>query len=351
MIKITDRLNLISEYKPSNRIDGDDIKKLDWNECNLTFSNEFQDLLYKSLSEIKYSQYPDINNFNLIKKLSHYCGVNADNVQTFNGSDSALHYIFATFLNRDTKVLIYYPNYSQIETYIKLYSDNLNYSNIKNPFTEHHYNFNDIVDNDVIYISNPNNPTGYCIPTDEIENLLIQHPEKLFIIDEAYYEFSNKTCSKLTKKYDNIIVTRTFSKAFSLASIRLGYICADHNLINQINKIRNTKEVNSFAQRLGEVALDNFNFIDERVKIIINNREKFQNILTENGINFVKSDSNFILIKVKDSKSIIKKLSEQKILVRDRSMFSGLENTIRITIGDWDDMEKIIKTLIEYEYK
>jgi histidinol-phosphate aminotransferase len=351
MILINNKLNLINEYKPSERMCTDGIKKLDWNECNLTFDEKFKNLLYTSLFDIKYSEYPNINNTNLITKLSNYCGVNDDNVQIFNGSDSALHYIFAAFLNKETKILIYYPNYNQIETYIKLYSDNLNYSNIIDPFNQHIYNYDDIKNNDVIYISNPNNPTGYCLDPENIENLLLNHPKKLFIIDEAYYEFSKKSCSKLTNIYDNIIVTRTFSKALSLASIRLGYICANQKLINQINKIRNTKEVNSFAQKLGEVVLDNFSFIDDRINEVITNRNLFEKILTQNGFTFIKSEANFVLVKVSDSEKIIKNLYDQKILVRDRGMFSGFENTVRITIGNWDDMEIIIKKLLENEYK
>jgi histidinol-phosphate aminotransferase len=352
MIKTNKRLDLINEYKPSNRLYGGDIKKLDWNECNLKFDNDFKKILFDSLSDIIYSEYPNIDNKNLIKKLSDYCNVNINNIQTFNGSDSALHYIFATFLNRETNVLIFYPNYNQIESYIKLYCDKINYSKIHNPFDSHSYLFEDIKNNDVIYLSNPNNPTGYCLEPIVIEELLKQYKDKLFIIDEAYYEFSKKSCSELTKKYDNIIVTRTFSKAFSLASIRFGYICADNKLLKQINKIRNTKEVNSFAQKLAEVALDNNNYIQERIDLIIKNREKFESVLEKNNISFIKSESNFILIKVNDSKTIINKLNSEKILVRDRGMFDGFENTIRITIGDWDDMEKILKIILEEnEYK
>lgn len=346
MIKTNKRLELIDEYKPSKRTTDGDIKKLDWNECNLPYNEEYTNILLSSLSSVNYSEYPNINNENLIKKLSLYCGVEPKNVQIFNGSDSALHNIFATFLNSNTNVLIYYPNYSQIETYIKLYSNNVNHSNIYNPFGQHEYNFYDIVHNDVIYISNPNNPTGFCLDVKVIEYLLTINPNKLFIIDEAYYEFSKKSCSKLVNTYNNLIVTRTFSKAFSLASIRLGYICANEELINSINKIRNSKEVNSFAQKLGEVALDNIEYIEDRVNIIIQNRKRFEQILKNNNIEFIKSESNFILVRVSDSKRVIEDLFNQKILVRDRGMFFGLDNTIRITIGDWEDMEIIIKTIL-----
>jgi histidinol-phosphate aminotransferase len=352
MIKTNINLDFIEEYKPSDRIDDGGVKKLDWNECNLPYDEDYSNILLSSLLSINYTEYPNINNKNLLSKLSSYCGVEMDNVQIFNGSDSALHYILATFLNKDTNVLIYYPNYSQIETYVRLYSNNVNHSEINDLFGEHKYNFYDVIHNEVIYISNPNNPTGFCLEPEIIESLLKKYPNKLFIIDEAYYEFSNKSCSKLVSVYNNLIVTRTFSKAFSLASIRLGYICANSVLMYSINKIRNTKEVNSFAQKLGEVAIDNFSYIQKRIDIIKSNKEKLQKILSDNKIDFIKSEANFVLIRVLDSKKIIKELSNLKILVRDRSMFKGLENTIRVTIGEWCDMEIIINTILKQnEYK
>lgn len=346
MIKNNIKLDSINEYKPSKRVFGDEVKKLDWNECNLSFDENFYKILSSSLSNIKFTEYPNIHNDELLKSLSNYCQVDEKHVQIFNGSDSALHYIFATFLNEDTKVLIYYPNYSQIETYIKLYSNHLYYSNIIDPFKSHEYDFSQIKNHDVIYLSNPNNPTGVCIEPKIIEGIVKNNPNKLFIIDEAYYEFSKKSCTYLTSKYNNIIVTRTFSKAFSLASIRLGYICAGEDLINQINKIRNTKEVNSFAQVLGLAALNNIEYINDRVNLTIQNREKFQKILEQNGIEYINSDSNFILMRINNSQSIVDKLYKENILVRDRSMFDGFDNTIRITIGDWEDMEKIIKIIL-----
>jgi histidinol-phosphate aminotransferase len=120
----------------------------------------------------------------------------------------------------------------------------------------------------IIYLVNPNNPTGTFTSIDDLKKLTLNNPNVLFIIDEAYYEFVGKSIAVFATKVPNIIVTRTFSKAFSLASIRFGYICADDKLLKQINKIRNTKEVNSFAQKLAEVALDNNNYIQERINLI-----------------------------------------------------------------------------------
>ena len=294
-------LKNIKYYLPSDRSQNDDTVKLDWNECNIPFNEDYLNHLRRSILTVNLSEYPNINNKNLINELSNYCGIDGKNIQIFNGSDSALHYIFATFLNPETKVLIYYPTYTQVESYIQLYSNNLNYSYITDLFGNHEYDFNDIENNDLIYITNPNNPTGKIIEPSEIEKLIIKYPNKLFIIDEAYFEFSNKTCVNMVKNYNNLIVTRTFSKAFSLASIRLGYVCTNIKNIDEINKIRNTKEVNSFAQSLGLTALKNINYVKDRISIINNNKEFFIDELKKLNIEFIDSMSNFVSFEVLQS--------------------------------------------------
>jgi histidinol-phosphate aminotransferase len=345
MISVNQRLKKINEYTPSFRGINENIKKLDWNESIINLSEEFNRILITSISDIKLNEYPEIHNKTLLKKISDYCNISEKNVQVFNGSDSALHYIFATFLNETTNVLIFNPNYSQIETYVNLYSENITYSNILDIFKSHTYNFDDVINHDVIYLSNPNNPTGYSIKSQILLDLISKYPNKLFIIDEAYYEFDGDSICEFVNNYPNLIVTRTFSKAMSLASIRLGYICAHESIILQINKIRNTKEVNSFAQKFGEVVLDNIDLVLSRTNIIKKNRNEFLEKLDSIGISHVKSRANFVLIKTSNSTSFIKKCLDNNILVRDRSMFNGLENCVRITIGDSETMNKIIEIL------
>jgi histidinol-phosphate aminotransferase len=345
------KLNEIDEYKPSDRTKKPNVYKLDWNECNLEFDNEFKQILSSCISDVMLSEYPDIHNDLLYSLLADYCGLQDSNIQIFNGSDSALHYIFAALLNRDSKVLVFNPNYNQIFSYLKLYSDFIESSDIIDPFDKHDYNYDDIKNFDLIYLSNPNNPTGKLLQIEKIENLLILYPDKYFVVDEAYFEFSKQSCCHLIKNFKNLIVTRTFSKAFSLASIRLGYICADKSIIKLINKIRNTKDVNSFAQALGVCVLQNKRFIDSRVEIIIENRERFQKELEKHGIKFVRSKANFVLVKTYDSKILTQKMLDNDILIRDRGMFKNIENTVRITIGDWQIMEKIINLIVENNYE
>ena len=234
MIKINKRILKTKPYVVSNRSNKTELKKLDWNECNIPLSNEIQTIFNKTIKQINLTEYPPINNPKLIKMLADYCNVSKESIEIFNGSDSALEYIFSCFVDYDTSVLIYEPNYTQIDNLISLQTDKVYRPRIKNILTKPEYDLSEIERADVIYISNPNNPTGFALEPSAIEELVSREPSKLFIIDEAYYEFYGKSCCYLTQQFDNIIITRTFSKAFSLASVRLGYICTNKRNIKII---------------------------------------------------------------------------------------------------------------------
>jgi histidinol-phosphate aminotransferase len=345
MVRTNDNILNIKEYVPSERVYNPNFKKLDWNECNIPINSKYLEILQNSIKNINLTEYPNVNNQFLIKKISLYCGVDSSNIQIFNGSDSALTYIFATFLNLDSRVLIFHPNYNQIESFIRLYTKYLSFSKIENIFSSHDYNLNDVKNCNVIYFSNPNNPTGYYLSNQIIEQLISNYPQKLFVVDEAYFEFARQTAIELIKKYDNLIIIRTFSKAFSMASIRLGYICAQESIISIINKIRNIKEVNSFAQVLAETALDNIDFIKERINVITFNREFFKKRLKSLSIPYTQSQANFLLIKMKNSLKFINECLNNHILVRDRNSIKGLENCVRITVGEIEDIKKILNII------
>lgn len=346
-MKINKKINKLKKYVVSKRGDYDDIKKLDWNENAVEIEKKLKNKYLEATQEIVFSEYPKIKNEKLLFLLSEYCKIEKQNIDIFNGSDSALKYIFETFVDEDTGVLVFSPHYSQIDTFIKMQTSKIKYCNLMNIFDNIEYNFSCVEDYDVIYLSNPNNPTGYMLRTEQIEDLLQKNEHKLFIVDEAYCEFSKSSCVKLVKRYKNLIVTRTFSKAFGLASIRLGYICTDANNINLINKIKNQKEVNSFAQALGIVALQNIKLINMSIDKINKNRQLFCKQLRTKKIQFIESEANFVLVKTKNHRKVLDELLNNKILVRDRSQIKNLENCIRITIGEEKDMLKILKILEE----
>jgi histidinol-phosphate aminotransferase len=345
VIKQNKRLMNLSPYKVSDRFKNKNIKKLDWNECNLPLSGEIKSLFQKEFDKINLTEYPDINNMMLIELLANYCNLKSKNIEIFNGSDSALQNIFSCFVDDDVTVLVYDPNYTQIDSYIQLQTSKIIRSSIQNVFTQPWYDFSLIENADVIYISNPNNPTGYLLSPSVIATLVDENPDKLFIIDEAYYEFCKQSCAHLAATYDNIVVTRTFSKAFSLASARLGYICTGEKNIETINKIRNKKEVNSYAQHFGAVILKNVDLFDKRVSVVNRNKSFFINEIKKLQIEFCDSFSNFVLIRLNNHKKVLKELSDNNILVRDRSNIPGLENCLRITIDTLQNMEHVLEIL------
>jgi len=216
---------------------------------------------------------------------------------------------------------------------------------IKNILKKPEYDLSEIERADVVYISNPNNPTGFALEPSAIEELVSREPSRLFIIDEAYYEFYGKSCCYLTQQFDNIIVTRTFSKAFSLASVRLGYICTNKRNIKIINKIKNKKEVNSFAQALGYCVLENLQLFEQRIEMVKRTRRRFVNQLRKDKIEHLESSSNFVLIRLNNHKLALDELIKSNFLVRDRSSIKGLEGCIRVSIDTESNMNKISEIL------
>jgi histidinol-phosphate aminotransferase len=346
MIKVNKKILKTKPYVVSNRTNNTQIKKLDWNECTIPLSSEIQRVLNQAIKGVNLTEYPPIDNKKLIQKIAEYCGVQNENVEIFNGSDSALEYIFSCFVDEDISVLVYDPNYTQIDNLISLQTDKFYHSQMKNILTKPEYDFSEIDNADVIYISNPNNPTGFALEPRVIEDLVLQNESKLFIIDEAYYEFYGKSCCYLAKQVDNIIVTRTFSKALSLASIRLGYVCTSKKNVEIINKVKNKKEVNSFAQALGHCVLENIHLLQKRTEMVKENRNNFISDLKTKNIEHIESDSNFVLIKLKNHSLALSELLKNNFLVRDRSSIRGLENCIRITVDTAENM-KIISNILQ----
>ena len=248
------------------------------------------------------------------------------------------------FVDRDTKVLSYQPSYTQVNTFITTNTEYYEKINIQDPLGEHHYDFDHCKSADVVYLVNPNNPTGKLLPVKEIEKLVKQYPNTLFIVDEAYYEFAKQSCTHLVVSHKNLIVTRTFSKAFGLASVRLGYCMAHPDTLSDVRKIRNGKAVNALGQLCGIAALNDLDYLQSRIDEM-NDAKKFFIDNLPNYYQTVNSDANFVLVKTPDSKKVLEKMRENKILIRDRSAFENLENCVRITIGSKKQIIRVLDVM------
>jgi len=341
-IKVRKSISNLQTYNVGGRSDlSSDWECFDWNESEFPPTNKVFEVMK---SFYRYERYPDITATQLKNKLSEYVSLPVDFIEVYNGSDDALKDIITVFVDRDTHVLSYQPSYTQVNTFITTNTENYMKVNIKDPLGKHEYDFNYCKINEVVYLVNPNNPTGKLLPVEEIEKLVKTYPNTLFIVDEAYYEFAKQSCSHLVVSHKNLIVTRTFSKAFGLASVRLGYCMGHPDTLSHIRKIRNGKAVNTLGQLCGIAALNDLDYLQSRIDEM-NDAKKFFIDNLPNYYNALDSDANFVLVKTPDSKKLLEKMKENKILIRDRSAFDNLENCVRITIGSKKQIIRVLDVM------
>ena len=341
-IKFRQSINNLQTYNVGGRSDlSSDWECFDWNESEFPPTNKVFEVMK---SFYRYERYPDITAKLLKSKLSDYVSLPVDFIEVYNGSDDALKDIITVFVDRETHVLSYQPSYTQVNTFITTNTENYMKVNIKNPLGEHEYDFDYCKVANVVYLVNPNNPTGKLLAVEEIEKLLKTYPDTLFIVDEAYYEFAKQSCSHLVVSHKNLIVTRTFSKAFGLASVRLGYCMAHPDTLLHLRKIRNGKAVNALGQLCGIAALDDLDYLDSRIDEM-NDAKKFFVDNLPHEYCAVESQTNFVLLKTPDSKKLLNKMKDNKILIRDRSSFDNLENCVRITIGSKKQIIRVLDVI------
>ena len=341
-IKVRKSISNLQTYNVGGRSDlSSDWECFDWNESEFPPTNKVFEVMK---SFYRYERYPDITATQLKNKLSEYVSLPVDFIEVYNGSDDALKDIITVFVDKDTHVLSYQPSYTQVNTFITTNTENYMKVNIKDPLGKHEYDFNYCKINDVVYLVNPNNPTGKLLPVEEIKKLVKTYPNTLFIVDEAYYEFAKQSCSHLVVSHKNLIVTRTFSKAFGLASVRLGYCMGHPDTLSHIRKIRNGKAVNTLGQLCGIAALNDLDYLQSRIDEM-NDAKKFFIDNLPNYYNALDSDANFVLVKTPDSKKLLEKMKENKILIRDRSAFDNLENCVRITIGSKKQIIRVLDVM------
>jgi len=341
-IKVRKSINNLQTYNVGGRSDlSSDWECFDWNESEFPPTNKVFEVMK---SFYRYERYPDITAKQLKNKLSEYVSLPVDFIEVYNGSDDALKDIITVFVDKDTRVLSYQPSYTQVNTFITTNTEHYEKINIQDPLGEHYYDFDYCKSADVVYLVNPNNPTGKLLPVKKIEKLVKQYPNTLFIVDEAYYEFAKQSCTHLVVSHKNLIVTRTFSKAFGLASVRLGYCMAHPDTLSDVRKIRNGKAVNALGQLCGIAALNDLDYLQSRIDEM-NDAKKFFIDNLPNYYQAVNSDANFVLVKTPDSKKVLEKMRENKILIRDRSAFENLENCVRITIGSKKQIIRVLDVM------
>ena len=291
--------------------------------------------------------YSDPTAKNLKEKLAGLYDVRPENVFVSNGSDEVLNFAFMAFGGQGAV----FPDisYGFYEVFAELYAINAEKIPLESDFSVDYRKY--CGKNQLVVIANPNAPTGMTIPVWQIEEIVKSNPDAVVVIDEAYVDFGGETCLPLIKKYDNLLVTRTFSKSRCLAGGRLGYAFASPEIIADLEKIKystNPYNINRLTLLLGEKTVDAEDYYQEKCREIEETRAWTTAQLEELGFTVLPSKANFIFVKTDkiDGGELYKTLKAKGILVRHFTN-PRICQFNRVTIGTKEQMETFIDTLKE----
>ncbi len=320
--------------------------RLDRNEDPVGWNEEMFEKLLKNLSTYDFAAYSDSNE--LLDKISNWTGFSQESIYITAGADGAIKNIFEVYLDPEDIVLMQDPCWPMYWVYSNVYQAKI----IKQPYIGNFefdikYFIQSIKDNKpkIVILANPNMPTGTMIDLEDIENIAktCHVNGSLLIIDEAYHLFSSFTSVNLAKRFDNIIIVRTFSKAFGLAGLRVGYCLTNKEIVKDLMLVRPIADANNIGLKTASFALDNIDYVNDRISDFLKGRDYLYTNFIKYNIRTLDSDGNFLLIGCKSKKHAVealKLMNDKKYLLKGPYSSFPLENFIRVTIGPLELMKK-----------
>ena len=338
-------------YVPGEQPKVTNLIKLNTNENPYPPSPAVLDAISKA-TDLKLRLYPDPNSELLKEKIASYFQLKTHQVFVGNGSDEVLGHVFQAFFQKNTNPILF-PDitYSFYPVYSKLYQVKINQLPLKHDFSIDIEDYMQTCGG--IIFPNPNAPTGKLLAIDAIETLSKHHRDNVVVIDEAYVDFGGESAVTLIHRCPNILVVQTLSKSRSLAGLRIGYALGNAELIEGLERVKNS--FNSYPiDRLAEVgavaAFDDEAYFQRIRKSIIETRTKLEQELMMLGFECIPSAANFVLAKHQSWKAeaIFKHLRQHNILVRYWSK-PRIEDYLRITVGTDQECEALVDALKLYE--
>jgi histidinol-phosphate aminotransferase len=346
----------IAPYEPGKPIEelerelgiGDAIK-LASNENPLPPSERVRAAILAAVDSL--NRYPDGSGFYLRQALAKKHGVSPEQVVLGNGSNELIELVVRTFLKPGDEALVPHPSFlvypmivqaaGGIRVMIMLRDHRIDLEAMARaltPLTK------------LVFVANPNNPTGTIVTADEFQQFMARVPERtIVVLDEAYIEFALgpdfPDALAHVREGRRVIVLRTFSKAASLAGLRVGYAIADADATALMNRIRQPFNVNALAQAAALAALDDEAHVLECVRMIEAGRHYLYDEFARLGLAYVPSRANFILVDVgRNAADIYQRLLKAGVIVRPMTAF-GMESTLRITVGTPEENRRLVKAL------
>jgi histidinol-phosphate aminotransferase len=334
----------MAPYHPPTGGRGDKLR-LDFNENTIGCSEQVTQFLVEHLVENDLAVYPEYNEAR--KELAAYFKVGENEFALTNGTDEAIQVLINTYVDDDDEVLILKPAYAMYKFYAEVAGAQVREIAYR-PGTLA-FPLQELLgaiqpSTKAILISNPNNPTGTGVDLDGVVRILKRAPHAAVLIDEAYYEFSGVTAIGMLKDYPNLFVSRTFSKVYGMAALRIGCLFTQAANVEWLRKAQSPYSVNSLAVLAARAAIRDPQFIERYVGEVLAARELLYVGLETLNIPYIKSQGNFVLTQMGDRAIEIRDgLRDRGVLVRDRSY--EIAGCVRITVGTRPQMRILLKEL------
>ena len=341
------RINGLSPYVPGEQPKEREYIKLNTNESPYPPSPLAIEYA-KEQAKLSYL-YPDPDVKELTEAVAKNLGVDKEQVIMTNGSDEVLNFAFMAYCDKNTPAVFADITYGFYKVFADINGIESKIIPLNDDFTLSVDDY--IKEKGTVFIANPNAPTGIAIGLNEIERLLKSNPDRIVVIDQAYVDFGNESAVKLVNKYDNLLVTETFSKSRSLAGGRLGYGVASKQIIQDLMRIKystNPYNVNRMTAGAGLGAILDKEYFNANCKKIIDEREDLKSKLKRLGFTMTDSKTNFVFVKSEkiSGKNLYLQLKNRGILVRHFDS-DKIKDYNRITIGNRAQMQALIKAITE----
>jgi len=339
------RVRAMKEYHPP--LGSRDGLRLDFNENTFACSPAVRDVLGR-ISGGDLTRYPERESVEAI--VAAHRGLPPALVALTNGVDEAIHVLFEAFLDEGDELLLPVPTYTMYEVYASatdarvvtvLAGDNLQF-----PFDRLAASITS--QTKIIAIANPNSPSGTMATREQIVELARRAPQAVILVDEAYFHFCGETVIDLIGTVPNLMVARTFSKAYGLAGLRVGILAGPIELMHWIRRVLSPYSVNSVALACLPTALEDTAYLDWYVGEVLAARDEFETALDAAQLRFWPSRANFILVDIGPRhQEFVRHMLAAGVLVRDRSDDPGCDGRVRITIGTREQMRQAVAALNE----
>ena len=322
--------------------------KLDANENPFPWPTGMWEALFSE--KLALNRYPDGMGQDLKARIAEYTSTSPEGILIGNGSDELIQLILLTFGGLGKSVVLHPPTFGMYQIYARLTETTVVQVPLLNGLdldTEQMLKAAQAPEVHVVVVCNPNNPTGSLFPREDILRL-VRESGKIVIVDEAYAEFSEETLIPEIENYPNLVIMRTFSKAFGMAGLRLGYLLGQSKTIAIINKVRPPFNVNSFSQRAGILALDYLKEYQGQIEQIKAETQKLQDALQRiPNVTVYPTRANFILFKPNDPDQWASELFKRGFIVRNMGLLPTLGKCLRISAGLPEENERFMLAVQE----